>query len=386
MEAIILTRSQLYELVWKEPMLVLAKRYDISDVGLRKMCIRLNIPIPQAGHWQKVKFGKKPHQLKLPKIFEGENQVTLRLRGEKEESENALPSFSHIRQEITDDSRLSLTIPDKLSRPDKLITDAKEKLSSTDPYSRYKGVVTSDRDTIDIRVSKKFVSRALRFMDTLIKAIKMRGHAIEIKADGWKAGTYVVVQGQQIRILLRERLKRVISNNGHYNTSDLYPNGTLFFRLEGMNAREWNDGKTSLEENIAEIIAKIELEGIKLRMREEEWRKEREINEAKEKIRKEMEKRRQEELDDLKDLLGKFAKWQKARQLREFLDELERKTVKDNNRTEEFSTWLSRAREKADWYDPLIERKDRWLDGFDRDDLENNQNSDNQWRSHTIRY
>jgi hypothetical protein len=38
MESITLTRSQLYELVWKEPMLTLSKKYDISDVGLGKMC------------------------------------------------------------------------------------------------------------------------------------------------------------------------------------------------------------------------------------------------------------------------------------------------------------------------------------------------------------
>ena len=36
MESTTLTRSQLYELVWKEPMLALSKQFDISDVGLRK--------------------------------------------------------------------------------------------------------------------------------------------------------------------------------------------------------------------------------------------------------------------------------------------------------------------------------------------------------------
>ena len=68
MESTTLTRSQLYELVWKEPMLALSKQFDISDVGLRKMCARLNIPVPKAGHWQKVKFGKSSHQLRLPPI------------------------------------------------------------------------------------------------------------------------------------------------------------------------------------------------------------------------------------------------------------------------------------------------------------------------------
>jgi hypothetical protein len=371
-----LTRNQLYELVWKESMLALSKKYDISDVGLRKMCTRLNIPVPQAGHWQRVKFGKQPYQLKLPKVFNGEDQITLKFRDEKDTSESSLSSFKFLRQEVKKDTKLTLAISEKLSRPDKLIVAAKEKLSNTDRYSRYKDVFTSDRDTIDIRVSKKFISRSLRFMDTLIKALRTRGHNVEIEMDGWRAGTYVIVQGQKIRILLRERLKKVIVKGSYYNSTELHPGGTLFFRMEGDGSREWKDGKSLIDEHLADIIAMLELEGQKLVIREEVWRKEREINEAKEKIRKEIEKRCQEEFDDLRDLLGKFAKWQKARQLRDFLDELERKTVKDNNRTEEFSTWLSRAREKADWYDPLIERKDRWLDGFDRNDLENSQNAD----------
>jgi hypothetical protein len=30
----------------------------------------------------------------------------------------------------------------------------------------------------------------------------------------------------------------------------------------------------------------------------------------------------------------------------------------------------------------MIEKEDEWLDGFDRDDLENGQNSEIQWRKY----
>ena len=36
----------MYDLVWSEPMLSLSKKYNISDVGLRKTCIRMSIPMP----------------------------------------------------------------------------------------------------------------------------------------------------------------------------------------------------------------------------------------------------------------------------------------------------------------------------------------------------
>jgi hypothetical protein len=68
MEKIILTREELYDLVWSLPMLSLSKKYEISDTGLRKICWRMNIPLPQAGHWQKIRFGKKPVKFPLPLI------------------------------------------------------------------------------------------------------------------------------------------------------------------------------------------------------------------------------------------------------------------------------------------------------------------------------
>ena len=40
MKEIILTREQLYELVWEIPMIQLAKKYNLSDNGLHKICKR----------------------------------------------------------------------------------------------------------------------------------------------------------------------------------------------------------------------------------------------------------------------------------------------------------------------------------------------------------
>lgn len=47
-EKIQITRKELYEQVWAEPMTRLAKKYGVSDVGLRKRCLKLNIPVPTA--------------------------------------------------------------------------------------------------------------------------------------------------------------------------------------------------------------------------------------------------------------------------------------------------------------------------------------------------
>ena len=62
-------RTQSYNEVWKEAMTTVAKRYGVSDNGLRKRCVKLEIPLPPVGYWAKVKAGVEvPPQPKLPPI------------------------------------------------------------------------------------------------------------------------------------------------------------------------------------------------------------------------------------------------------------------------------------------------------------------------------
>jgi hypothetical protein len=49
-ETIRLNREELYEQVWSTPMTKLAKQYQISDVGLAKICKKLKIPVPGRGY------------------------------------------------------------------------------------------------------------------------------------------------------------------------------------------------------------------------------------------------------------------------------------------------------------------------------------------------
>ena len=45
-EKITYNREELYAQVWSEPMIKLAPKYGLSDNGLRKICKKLNIPLP----------------------------------------------------------------------------------------------------------------------------------------------------------------------------------------------------------------------------------------------------------------------------------------------------------------------------------------------------
>ncbi|MFN7445363.1 MAG: hypothetical protein ACK5RC_09390 [Curvibacter sp.] len=45
-----ISRQALYELVWSKPWTSLAKELGISDVAIRKHCIKVDVPVPPAGY------------------------------------------------------------------------------------------------------------------------------------------------------------------------------------------------------------------------------------------------------------------------------------------------------------------------------------------------
>jgi hypothetical protein len=79
MSKVTFTRKQLYDLVWSQPLIQLAKVYKIS--GLRKVCKRHDVPTPNNGYngyWTQLQFGKAPPPDPLP---DGEeSKIRLKLR------------------------------------------------------------------------------------------------------------------------------------------------------------------------------------------------------------------------------------------------------------------------------------------------------------------
>ena len=89
------TRKALYQRVWSEPVLKLAKEHGLSGVGFAKLCKRNEIPRPPRGFWAKKAAGHNPRTEPLPrpeadweiKITPSETAIadpTLRSGGEKE--------------------------------------------------------------------------------------------------------------------------------------------------------------------------------------------------------------------------------------------------------------------------------------------------------------
>lgn len=74
-----LTRQELYDLVWSDPVYKVAARYGISGTGLAKICRNASIPLPERGYWSRVQAGQtvKRYPLRPAKTAENESVVIL---------------------------------------------------------------------------------------------------------------------------------------------------------------------------------------------------------------------------------------------------------------------------------------------------------------------
>lgn len=369
METIELTRKELYDLVWENPLSKLAKKYNLSDNGLRKVCKKLNIPLPKNGHWQKIQFNKKVIKEKLPSNDTVDASITLKFRDDTETIINGEGNeLNQLTKELKTTLKDTIAFPEKLTKPDQLIIEAKNDLKTkeTSYYHNIRGLLNTSSGILNITVAPQNVKRALLFMDVFIKAIQKRGHKIIVKE-----GTKIVIDSTELSIGLRERLKRKIVKGTYYDSTELYPSNILSFTLDVYPAKEWTDTiNTKIEDKIPNIIAKLELQAVK----EKQDAIDREIRhieyERKRKIEEELEARRNFELIEFKGLFKKANRWHQAEILRKYIAKLEKKARKNNSLTEEVLKWLEWANNKVEWYDPFTEKEDETFEKVNRDTLE----------------
>jgi hypothetical protein len=362
MENIHLTRKELYDLVWTQPMTSLAKTYRISDVGLRKLCIRMKVPVPSAGHWQKIAAGKKVKLWPLANDFKGDDKIILELRTEdditqKNEAKGRL-------QKIENDPDIDFTVPKKLVNPDRLTMQAEKILREKAKASKHYDGFVYCWEALTIKVSKSTIDRALCFMDVLIKALKKRGHEIIVDNE-----TYVVIAGEKLKVSLREKQKQVEVNKP-FQKYDFVFTGKLVFKLDEIgHFKEWEDGTINIEERLPEIVATLEEAGEFDRDRRIRWQKEREEEEKKERIRKAQIEKEKDELNLFKELLSQAHRWQLTEMLHNYLEAFEKSVGPEVGDKDEFMKWIAWAKAKEKWFDPFVNANDELLKRVDKGTL-----------------
>lgn len=360
-------RKDLYDLIWSTPVTSILKKYVLSYTEFKKICTQMDIPLPKAGHWEKLKAGKEIEIFELPLNYKGTDEVSLTLREEGDESLKGKQSPEEVlKDEIESDPSLDIVVPDKLTKPHKLIVETKTAhFNNENRFSKsFTGYL---RSPLNISATKHNYNRALRIMDTFIKAMEKRGHQFQLKNES----VQVVIYGEEFSIAIREKNKRIPKpKTNSWQEYDYIPSGILVFSLRiSYHNIEWADGRQPLENQVSKIIAKLEMKGAEERADTLRREKEREIRDEQNRIKKIKEEEIEQELVKFKQLKLKAERWREACQIRAYLADIEAKATKEQLITEDLTEWLKWAHKKVDWYDPNIEAKDPLMEGVDKVNL-----------------
>jgi hypothetical protein len=369
MEQVTLTRKELYDLVWAEPLSRLAKKYKISDNGLRKICKRMNIPIPAMGYWQKIQYGKQVIITKLSAKYEGKDEITLGEKGEGDINiDSPIVQQRKLIQSIDQSKDLPLTVPDRLSsRPDKLIRSTLDYYEAVRKYYKSQHGSYPDRNNVlSIQVQEESTPRAVRLLDTIIKVLRFLKH--DVIADHFT--TYAKIGDEHVKFRLREK-QRVSDIKTSYGGRQYESTGEFVFVIDigPYTRKEVKDGHEPIETKISTIVAMLELEGKRMKEQRIRYEIQRKLREEQEKIERELKERQDKEEHAFKKLFLQAIRLHQTNILRNYIQTVEANAVKNGSVSEEFTTWMNWAEKKVSWYDPLINDPDPLLNDYHKTHL-----------------
>jgi hypothetical protein len=364
MKSRILTREELYRLVWSKPATKLADELGISDVAITKLCRRHNIPKPWPGYWRILEAG---HTRKIPSLPAHGPQES----NEIETNKPQLPALPPQVLDMIDQEKLAasrIVVPSDLENSHPVIRRAQTlfKKAEHDNYNRlWFSSYKMEKPKLDISVSREALDRTLRILAAVMHALEARGHGIKVHEDLAQA----VVNGERVRFAVKEkvnrseRTKKERAESREYEKWKYTPTGELTLSISSWASgikSKWKDIKDHpLEEQVNEILIGILKHAALSPAARLAWEENKRVQEQ---LRQEAEQRRiQDEIRRYEyrmrceALEAQFALWMKSHQLRAFLKECEESlSLADepeaNNVKER---WLSWAQKHADSLDPF---------------------------------
>lgn len=349
-EEITISRQELYDLVWSKPVVKIAKEFGISDVGVAKICKKMNIPKPGLGYWAKKEFGKRTRTKQLSEFNPGGvESYTIR----KSVEPSLKPESDYIQQhrEFEERPENKVIVKSTLRNSHPLVQEAK--LQFKEPHiDRYKRC-SGGRGCLNISVGKDSVHRTLRIMDALVKALSKRGFETSQSGD-YESVTSVNIDGEDLHFQIYEPSKEIPNDNSNeddswYSSRNLYtyvPTGDLTLRITNIyhGDKAVKDTKTQcIEDRLNEFILLL----IKASEYEKNRRIEREIErrEYEERVREEREiqMEREQEQQRVKELFSNAADWQKCIHVRDYITE-----VQNHAKGNELDSWVMWANEQVD--------------------------------------
>jgi hypothetical protein len=353
MKKVTLTRKDLHDLVWSTPLTKISEKFQISIPDIKQACTTLKVPLPNLSYWSKKHLGHEVLITELSHEKVEKDNIEFEERVKKEKRFTTLnPEMESLINEIESQYASDLIVPDKLTKPDPLIEDVKATLQSNARV--YHGSIFPNRNELDIHVSKDNISRAMLFMDTLIKLFRKRGYKINV-SDG---SSDLTIRNTRAKFFLREKMNRTKSTE-RWGSSTYSPSGTLYLKIEigYINKLEWSDGSEPLENQLSKIIAKLELKVGEVEEQERLWKIESEKREKEERRKQVIENKRRKEEADFNTIINEAKNWKNIEIAKEYIDHVEKSLKKSKQLNENISQKILWMRNRLEQFDPIRNSK-----------------------------
>jgi hypothetical protein len=203
-----ISRQQLYQEVWAEPVTKVAERYGVSGVAVAKWCRRLNVPRPGRGYWAQKSAGHRVKQVPLPDSRNGEKQYVSRPKPKERgpAPPATIPGMERFEKPVP--------VPEVLDPEHALVAQTRRALAETGTQER--GIIRPQgRESLDVRICQASVGRTLRIMNALILALERAGFVVEVSAALDREGhprvykTNAVLHDERIPFFMAEATMQV---------------------------------------------------------------------------------------------------------------------------------------------------------------------------------
>jgi hypothetical protein len=265
--SLVLTRKQLYERVWSEPLRRLSKEFGLSDVGLAKTCRRHAIPVPPRGYWAKKQAGRKVRQTPLsanaPAGYGDKIEIVPQRRPAVPKQPPARPEHSAVVAESEPANKIEVP-KDDLRIKHSLLR------STRDYWRATRGPILSwPKDLpkhVQIDVSEALRPRTPRVLQTLFSALEKCGYSI---SPGEHGAIQVKVLEEACWLTVRERQRQVRGERRRLGDPDLHQGkaphdlvctGELELRVEqrfGRRSSVTDGPERRVEERLNDVVSNL---------------------------------------------------------------------------------------------------------------------------------
>lgn len=306
------SRSALYARVWQTPLSRLAPELGLSDNGLRKLCLRHDIPVPARGHWARVAAGHAVKPAKLPRPEDNTDVALPSLRETQRQAEGR--KKASVAKSALQDARANVEAREVEVRPtlsgcdplvrntERFFTEAAAKierrkkeaakrrpfggpqLDAIPVFRNLNGrLAPTEPGCLRIVATLKNIDWILRFHDALIRALAMHGCKVEARQWNNSHIAEVLGSGERIGLSFAEEFETRVRNDPQrpWDTKEYVAKDTYKLKLDRSlsSAKLWAGNQARLTEllpTIARDIAamlSVQAEARKVRDAEEAARK-----------------------------------------------------------------------------------------------------------------